>query len=97
MSKKPEEQCGVRNFLLNNDTNENNDLFGVNVSGLLIAEDQNEIMPFQDYHWQNEFRPKFSAAQLAINDIDQLNEDDNFGINQYLKLKEKINEIILGV
>ena len=97
MSKKLEEQRGVRNFLSNNDTNENNDLFGVDVSGLLIAEDQNEIMPFQDYHWQNEFRPKLCAIRLDINDIDQLNEDDNFGINHYLKLKEKINEIILGV
>ena len=46
MSKKLEEQRGVRNFLSNNDTNENNDLFGVDVSGLPIAEDQNEIMPF---------------------------------------------------
>ena len=95
MGKKLKEQRGVRNFLSNNDTNENNDLFGVDVSGLLIAEDQNEIMPFQDYHWQNEFRPRFSAIRLAINDIDQL--DDNFGINHYLKLKEKIIEIILGV
>ena len=97
MSKKLEEQRGVRNFLSNNDTNENNDLFGVDVSGLLIAEDQNGIMPFQDYHWQNEFRPKLSAIRLDINDIEQLNEDKNFGIKHYLKLKEKINEIILGV
>ena len=50
MNKKLEEQRDVRNFLSNNDTNENNDLFGVDVSGLLIAEDQNGIMPFQDYH-----------------------------------------------
>ena len=97
MSKKLEEQRGVRNFLSNKDTNENNDLFGVDVSGLLIAEDQNGITPFQDYHWQNEFRPKLSAIRLDINDIEQLNEDNNFGIKHYLKLKEKINEIILGV
>ena len=97
MNKKLEEQRDVRNFLSNNDTNENNDLFGVDVSGLPIAEDHNEILPFKDYHWQNEFGPKFSAVQLAINDIDLLTEDDNFGINHYLKLKEKINEIILGV
>ena len=96
MNKKLEEQRGVRNFLQNSDTNENNDLFGVDVSGLQITEDQNEILPFQDYHWQNEFGPKFNAIQLAINDIDLLTEDENFGINHYLKLKEKINEIILG-
>ena len=53
--------------------------------------------PFQEYHCKNEIGPKFSAEQLAINDIDPLTEDDNFGINLYLKLKEKINEIILGV
>ena len=97
MNKKLEEQRGVRTFLSNNDTNENNDLLGVDVSGLPVAEDQNEIFSFQEYHWQNEFGPKFSAVQQAINDIDPLTEDDNFGINYYLKLKEKINEIILGV
>ena len=67
------------------------------ISGLPVAEDQNEILSFQEYHWQNEFGPKFSAVQLAITDIDLLTEDGNFGINHYLKLKEKINEIILGV
>ena len=97
MTKKLEEQRGVRTFLSNNDANENNDLLGVDVSGLPVAEDQNEIFSFQEYHWQNEFGPKFSAVQQAINDIDPLTEDDNFGINYYLKLKEKINEIILGV
>ena len=51
---------------------------------------------FGEYHWQNEFGPRFSVVQLAINDIDPLTEDDNFGINHYLKLKEKINDIILG-
>ena len=30
MNKELEEQRGVRTFLSNNDTNENNDLFGVN-------------------------------------------------------------------
>ena len=97
MNKKLEEQCGVRAFLSNNGTNENNDLFGVDVSGLPVAEDQSEILSFQEYHWQNEFGHKFSAVQLAINDIDPLTEDDSFGINHYLKLKEKINEIISGV
>ena len=55
MNKKLEEQRGVRTFLSNNDTNENNDLFGVDVSGLPVAEDQSEILSFQEYHWQNEF------------------------------------------
>ena len=97
MNKKLEEQRGVRTFLSNYyDTNENNDLFGVDVSGLPVAEDQNEILSFQEYHWQNEFGLKFSTVQLAINDIDPLIEDDHFGINHYLKLKEKVNEIILG-
>ena len=77
MNKKLEEQCGLRTFLSNNDTDKNNDLFG-------------------EYHWQNGFGPRFSVVQLAIKDIDPLTEDDNFGINHYLKLKEKINEIILG-
>ena len=97
MNKKLEEQRGVRTFLSNNDTNENNDLFGVDVSGLPVGEDQNDILSFQEYHWQNEFGLKFSAVQLAINDIDPLTEDGNFGINHYLKLKEKIIEIISGV
>ena len=39
MNKKLEEQRGVRNFLSNNDANENNDLLGVDVSGLPVAED----------------------------------------------------------
>ena len=77
MNKKLEEQCGLRTFLSNNDTDKNNDLFG-------------------EYHWQNGFGPRFSVVQLAIKDIDPLTEDDNFGINHYLKLKEKINDIILG-
>ena len=46
MNKKLEEQLGVRTFLSNNDTNENNDLFGVDVSGSPLAEDQNEILSF---------------------------------------------------
>ena len=97
MNKKLEEQRGARTFLSNNDTNENNDLFGVYVSGLPVGEDQNDILSFQEYHWQNEFEHKFSAVQLAINDIDPLTEDGNFEINHYLKLKEKIIEIISGV
>lgn len=35
---------------------------------------------------KNEFGPKFSAVHLVINDMDPLSEDDNFGINHYLKL-----------
>ena len=97
MNKKLEEQCGVRTFLSNNDTNENNDLFAVDVSGLPVGEDKNNILPFQEYHWQNEYGHKFSAVQLAINDIDLLTKDGNFGINHYSKLKEKIIEIISGV
>ena len=97
MNKKLEEQRGVRTFLSNNDTNKNNDLFGVDVSGLPVGEDQNDILSFQEYHWQNEFGHNFSAVQLAINDIDLLTEDDNTGINNYLKFKEKIIEIISGV
>ena len=46
MNKKLEEQRGVGTFLSNNDTNENNDLFGVDVSGLPVAEDQSEILSF---------------------------------------------------
>ena len=56
-----------------------------------------KYFPFQEYHWKNGIGPKFSAEQLATNDIDPLTEDDNFGISHYLKLKEKTNEIILGV
>ena len=46
MNKKLEEQRGVRTFLSNNDTNENNNLFGVDVSYSPLAEDQNEIFSF---------------------------------------------------
>ena len=56
---------------------------------LPIGEDQNDALFFQEYHWQNEFGSKFGAVQLAINDIDPLMEDNNFGTNFYLKLKEK--------
>ena len=69
-------------------------MLGVEVSGLPIGEDQNDALFFKEYHWQKEFGSKFSAVYLAINDIDTY---DNFGINLYLKLKEKNPEIISRV
>ena len=72
-------------------------MLGVEVSGLPIGEDQNDALFFKEYHWQKEFGSKFSAVYLAINDIDTLTEDDNFGINLCLKLKEKNTEIISRV
>ena len=69
-------------------------MLGVEVSGLPIGEDQNDALFFKEYHWQKEFGSKFSAVYLAINDIDTY---DNFGINLYLKLKEKNTEIISRV
>ena len=56
MNKKLEEQRGVRTFLSNNDTNENNNLFGVDVSDSPLAEDQNEIfsfsgIPLEKWNW----------------------------------------------
>ena len=50
INKKLEEQRGVRTFLSNINTNKNNDLFGVEVIGLPIGEDQSDMLFFQEYH-----------------------------------------------
>ena len=50
INKKLEEQRGVRTFLSNINTNKNNDLFGVEVIGLPIGEDQCDMLFFQEYH-----------------------------------------------
>ena len=72
-------------------------MFDANASGLPDPKDQNDIFFFHEYQWKIYFGHKFSAVQLTINDIDLLTEDYNFVINHYLKLKEKINEIVSGV